>query len=160
MRLVTERGRLTLLSEDPGGEPLLRLMGHPWEIASFLRFAIGLAAALARFHDRGLIHKDLKPANILVNNATWAVWLTGFGIASHLPRERQAPGSTEAIAGTLPYMAPEQTGRMNRSIDFAQRPLCLRPHPLRDDHGIASILRIRSAGMDPLPHRPPTDPAK
>jgi serine/threonine protein kinase len=117
LRLVTERGRLTLLSEDPGGEPLLRLMGHPWEIASFLRFAIGLAAALARFHERGLIQKDIKPANILVNNATWAVWLTGFGIASHLPRERQAPGSTEAIAGTLAYTAPEQTGRMNRSID-------------------------------------------
>jgi hypothetical protein len=47
LRLVTERGRLTLLSEDPGGEPLLRLLGQPWEIASFLRFAIGLAAALA-----------------------------------------------------------------------------------------------------------------
>jgi len=105
------------LSEDPGGEPLLRLLGQPWEIASFLRLAIGLAAALARLHERGLIHKDIKPANILVNNATWAVWLTGFGIASHLPRERQAPGSTEAIVGTLAYMAPEQTGRMHRSID-------------------------------------------
>ncbi len=117
LRLVTDKGRLTLLSEDPGGEPLLRLLGQPWEITSFLRCAIGLAAALAKLHERGLIHKDIKPANILVNNATWAVWLTGFGIASHLPRERQAPGSTEAIAGTLAYMAPEQTGRMNRSID-------------------------------------------
>jgi Protein kinase domain len=117
LRLVTERGRLTLLSKDPGGEPLLRLLGQPWEIASFLRLAIGLAAALARLHERGLIHKDIKPANVLVNNATSAVWLTGFGIASHLPRERQAPGSTEAIVGTLAYMAPEQTGRMHRSID-------------------------------------------
>ena len=117
LRLAADNGRLTLLSEDPGGEPLLRLLGQPWEITSFLRFAIGLAAALARLHGRGLIHKDIKPANILVNNATWSVWLTGFGIASHLPRERQAPGSTEAIAGTLAYMAPEQTGRMNRSID-------------------------------------------
>jgi PAS domain S-box-containing protein len=117
LRLATDKGRLTLLSEDPGGEPLLRLVGQPWEIASFLRFAIGMAAALAKLHGRGLIHKDIKPANILVNSATWAVWLTGFGIASHLPRERQTPGSTEAIAGTLAYMAPEQTGRMNRSID-------------------------------------------
>jgi serine/threonine protein kinase len=117
LRLVTDRGRLTLLSEDPGGEPLLRLLGQPWEITSFLRFAIGLAAALARLHERGLIHKDITPANILVNNATWAVWLTGFGIASRLPRERQVPESTEVIAGTFAYMAPEQTGRMNRSID-------------------------------------------
>ena len=46
LRLLTDNGRLTLLSEDPGGEPLLRLLGQPWEITSFLRFAIGLAAAL------------------------------------------------------------------------------------------------------------------
>jgi serine/threonine protein kinase len=117
LRLVTDRGRLTLLSEDPGGEPLLRLLGQPWEIASFLRFAIALAAALARLHGGDLIHKDIKPANILVNSGTWAVWLTGFGIASHFPREREASGSTEAIGGTLAYMAPEQTGRTNRSID-------------------------------------------
>ena len=103
--------------EDPGGEPLARLLGQPWEITSFLRVAIGLAAALGRLHERGLIHKDVKPAHILVNAATGAVWLTGFGIASRLPRERQAPEPPEVIAGTLAYMAPEQTGRMNRSVD-------------------------------------------
>src|SRR6202020_1664279 len=59
----------------------------------------------------------LKPANILVNRTTGEVKLTGFGIASRLPRERQAPAPPESIAGTLAYMAPEQTGRMNRSID-------------------------------------------
>ena len=52
-----------------------------------------------------------------MNPATGQVWLTGFGIASRLPRERQAPEPPEFIAGTLAYMAPEQTGRMNRSID-------------------------------------------
>ncbi|HMF36504.1 MAG TPA: serine/threonine-protein kinase PknK, partial [Isosphaeraceae bacterium] len=117
LRLVRHRGRPMLLLEDPGGEPLARLMGQPWEITSFLRVAIGLAAALSRLHERGLIHKDVKPAHILVNAATGAVWLTGFGIASRLPRERQAPEPPEVIAGTLAYMAPEQTGRMNRSID-------------------------------------------
>src|SRR5207244_4871049 len=66
---------------------------------------------------RGLIHKDIKPPNVLVNSATGEVWLMGFGIASRLPRERQAPEPPEFIAGTLPYSAPEQTGRMNRSID-------------------------------------------
>ena len=117
LRLVRDRGRPTLVLEDPGGEPLARLMGQPWEITSFLRVAIGLATALGRLHERGLIHKDVKPAHVLVNAATGAVWLTGFGIASRLPRERQAPEPPEVIAGTLAYMAPEQTGRMNRSVD-------------------------------------------
>jgi PAS domain S-box-containing protein len=116
-RLEPRGGRLTLLSEDPGGELLSRLVGQPWEITSFLRVAVGLATALGRLHERGLTHKDIKPANILVDVATGAAWLTGFGIASRLPRERQAPGPPEVIAGTLAYMAPEQTGRMNRSID-------------------------------------------
>jgi PAS domain S-box-containing protein len=106
-----------LILEDPGGEPLDRLLGQPMELSRFLRFAVGLAAALGELHQRGLIHKDIKPANILVDSASGAVWLTGFGIASRLPRERQSAEPPEVIAGTLAYMAPEQTGRMNRSID-------------------------------------------
>src|SRR4029077_6125318 len=78
---------------------------------------IPLAGALRQVHERGLIHKDIKPANILVNEAIDDVRLTGFGIASRLPREHQAPALPEVIAGTLAYMAPEQTGRMNRSVD-------------------------------------------
>jgi PAS domain S-box-containing protein len=117
LALVREHGRTMLLLEDPGGEPLDRLLGRPMEMGSFLRFATGLSAALRQLHERGLIHKDIKPANILVDFATGQVWLTGFGIASRLPRERQSPEPPELIAGTLAYMAPEQTGRMNRSID-------------------------------------------
>jgi predicted ATPase len=87
------------------------------ELSQFLRLAVGLAAALGKLHQQGLIHKDIKPANVLVNSETGQCWLTGFGIASRLPRERQSPEPPEVIAGTLAYMAPEQTGRMNRSID-------------------------------------------
>jgi serine/threonine protein kinase len=104
--------------EAPDGESLLKLLGQPWEIVSFLRLAIGIATTLAQVHQRGLIHKDIKPANVLVNSLTGQAWLMGFGIASRLPRERQTPAPPEVIAGTLAYMAPEQTGRMNRSIDF------------------------------------------
>jgi serine/threonine protein kinase len=103
--------------EDPGGEPLDRLLGQPLEATEFLRIAISLAAALRRVHERNLIHKDIKPANVLVDMASGGAWLTGFGIASRLPREHQDPEPPEMIAGTLAYMAPEQTGRMNRSID-------------------------------------------
>ena len=117
LELVQERGRTMLVLEDPGGEPLDRLIGAPMEMGGFLRLAIGIAAALGKVHQRGLVHKDIKPANILVNCANGEVRLTGFGIASRLPRERQAPEPPESIAGTLAYMAPEQTGRMNRSID-------------------------------------------
>ena len=65
----------------------------------------------------GIVHKDIKPANVLVDPGTGNAWLMGFGIASRLPRERQSPDAPEFIAGTLAYMAPEQTGRMNRSTD-------------------------------------------
>jgi serine/threonine protein kinase len=73
--------------------------------------------ALSQLHRCGLIHKNIKPANIQVDSDSGRCWLTGFGIASRLPRERQAAEPPEVIAGSLAYMAPEQTGRMNRSID-------------------------------------------
>ncbi|SEF09802.1 PAS domain S-box-containing protein [Rhizobiales bacterium GAS191] len=117
VRLIRPEGRLMLVLEDPGGEPLERLLGQPLEVAPFLRIAVPLAAAVGQVHARGLIHKDIKPANVLVDMASGGAWLTGFGIASRLPREHQAPAPPEVIAGTLAYMAPEQTGRMNRSID-------------------------------------------
>jgi PAS domain S-box-containing protein len=110
------QGPTALVLEDSGGEPLERLLGQPLELTNFLGLAVGLAAAVGQVHRRGLIHKDIKPANVLVD-AGGHVRLTGFGVASRLTRERQAPAPPEIIAGTLAYMAPEQTGRMNRSID-------------------------------------------
>ena len=115
--LVRRDGRTLLLLEDPGGEPLEGLIGEPMEVGTFLGFAIGAAAALSNAHSSGLVHKDIKPANIFVNCTNKPVRLAGFGLASRLPRERRAPEPPEIIAGTLAYMAPEQTGRMNRSID-------------------------------------------
>src|SRR5882724_10642010 len=115
--LAPHRGRTMLVLTDPGGEPCDRLLGKPMESAPFLRCAIGLSSALGHLHGRGLIHKDIKPANVLVHSATGQAWLMGFGVASRLPRERQSPEPPEFIAGTLAYMAPEQTGRMNRSMD-------------------------------------------
>jgi serine/threonine protein kinase len=89
----------------------------PMEVGRFLRLAIPIGSALGKLHQRGLVHKDIKPANILLNETTGEVRLTGFGIASRFARERQSPHPPETIAGTLAYMAPEQTGRMNRSVD-------------------------------------------
>jgi AAA ATPase domain/Protein kinase domain len=94
-----------------------QLLGQPLDLAFSLRLAISLLSAIGHVHERGLIHKDIKPANVLVNSAAGRCWLMGFGIASRLPRQRQSPEPPEFVAGTLAYMAPEQTGRMNRSID-------------------------------------------
>jgi len=117
LALVGDHGRSMLVLADPGGILLSRLIGEPWEISSFIRVAIGIAVALRCLHQHGLIHKDIKPEHVFVEVGTGAAWLTGFGIASRLKREHQAPDLPEMIAGTLAYMAPEQTGRINRSID-------------------------------------------
>ena len=123
LEFIKDNGRSALILEDCGGVPLRQLIGErehgmAAELALFLRLAIGIAAAVGKVHERGLIHRDIKPANILVNEADGQIRLTGFGVASRLFRERQVPEPPEVIAGTLAYMAPEQTGRMNRSVDL------------------------------------------
>ena len=125
LALTRHEGRTILVLADPGGEPLDRILDRDGQAAldvpRFLALAIGMATALGHVHQHGLIHKDVKPENVLVTfepaDDAGHVWLTGFGIASRLPRERQSPAPPEIVAGTLAYMSPEQTGRMNRSID-------------------------------------------
>jgi predicted ATPase/GAF domain-containing protein len=120
LALTRHEGRAILVLKDPGGDPLDLILergqGQPLDLTRALRIAIGLTTALCQVHRHGLIHKDIKPENVLVDDAD-CVWLTGFGVASRLPRELQAPAPPEIISGTLAYMAPEQTGRMNRSVD-------------------------------------------
>ena len=118
LALTRHQGHAVLVLKDPGGEPLDQIIGQQklQDLSRLLPIAVGLASALGHVHRQGLVHKDLKPANALADDAGH-VWLTGFGIASRLPRERPAPAPPEDVAGTLAYMSPEQTGRMNRSID-------------------------------------------
>src|SRR5262245_12628521 len=115
--LAQQGSRTMVLFEDREGEPLDRLVRRPVELQPFLRCAIGLAAALGHVHRQGLIHREIKPSNVFTNAALDHAWLRGFGIASRSQREHQRAEPPEFIAGTLAYMAPEQTGRMNRSVD-------------------------------------------
>jgi len=77
-----------------------------------------LAHCLAEIHAEGMIHKDIKPANVVVNPSTHDVRLTDFDSASLLSREDTLGIEPGRLEGTLAYMAPEQTGRMNRSLDL------------------------------------------
>ncbi len=110
-----------LILEDFDCHALAIDLAAPLDLDRFFRIAIGVTAALAALHRQGVVHKDIKPENIFLGGSgpggSVQVKLTGFGFATTLSRERQAPNLPGAIPGTLAYMAPEQTGRMNRSID-------------------------------------------
>jgi serine/threonine protein kinase len=155
MALPDDGRRTVLVLEDPGGEPLDQLLETLMAPRLFLRLAVG-SGAVRELHRRRIIHKDIKPANVMFKPNTGAVWLMGFGIASRLPRERQASESPEFITGTLPYMAPEQTGRMNRSIDsradlYAFGVTLYLPRPYRrslcgySPRRLRSVIRLRPA---------------
>src|SRR5262245_40242966 len=115
LELLRERGQTMLVFAPTTARPLDEIIGLGLPIGTFLRLAVAVTNTVTRLHQCGLIHKDLKASNILINPETGDARLTGFGIASRLPRERQTIEPPELIAGTLSHIAPEQTGRMNRS---------------------------------------------
>ena len=87
-------------------------------LSNFLNIAIQLAKALHYLSQQRIIHKDIKPANILIHPETKQVQLIDFSISSLLPKEQQQLISPNVLEGTLAYISPEQTGRMNRGIDY------------------------------------------
>src|SRR5215469_14906340 len=89
--LTRQGGRIELVLEDPdaGAAGLDRLLGAPMELGRFLRLGINLAGGLGKLHQRGLIHKDINPVNILVDAMTDRVWFTGFWFSSRLRREQR-----------------------------------------------------------------------
>jgi signal transduction histidine kinase len=110
-----------LIMEDFGGVSLKEWAikrGIELSLQDFLRIVISLSETLNTLHINKIIHKDLKPANILVNPDTKEVKLIDFSIASLLPRESIAIQNVNNLEGTLAYLSPEQTGRMNRGIDY------------------------------------------
>ena len=117
LALEMHQGMSALVLEDSGGQPLDLVAGWPMAIDMFLAIAVRVAAAVEDLHRHGVVHRDLKPENILVHPTTLDVKLADFGLATRLPRELKPPRPPELIEGSLPYMSPEQTGRINRAID-------------------------------------------
>ncbi|MBD2346895.1 ATP-binding sensor histidine kinase [Anabaena subtropica] len=90
----------------------------PVSLDEFFHIAIEITAILDGLHRERIIHKDIKPANILINSTTGEVKLIDFSLATILPREIQSILNPNVLEGTLAYISPEQTGRMNRGIDY------------------------------------------
>ncbi|KAF3890940.1 MULTISPECIES: trifunctional serine/threonine-protein kinase/ATP-binding protein/sensor histidine kinase [Nostocales] len=112
-----------LVMEDFGGISLKDYFAHlqslhTTSLQEFLQIAIALCNILYCLYQERIIHKDIKPSNILINPETKQVKLIDFSIASLLPRETQTLISPNVLEGTLAYISPEQTGRMNRGIDY------------------------------------------
>ncbi|WP_224248806.1 trifunctional serine/threonine-protein kinase/ATP-binding protein/sensor histidine kinase [Hyalangium gracile] len=109
--------RPVLLLERVQGESLSESVGQPFELPRFLRLAISLASTLAEVHSRNVIHKDIKPSNIILEPSGEAR-LIDFGVATLQKVEHLDAAPGHMIEGTLAYMSPEQTGRMNRAVDY------------------------------------------
>ena len=118
--LEIHRDRLALVLEDVGDRTLKALIARGLlGLGKFFELALQLASTLAEIHWRDIIHKDINPNNVVVDVATGRARLTDFGIASRLSAEQQRHlQHPHLLEGTIAYMSPEQTGRMNRDVDY------------------------------------------
>jgi predicted ATPase/signal transduction histidine kinase/tRNA A-37 threonylcarbamoyl transferase component Bud32 len=119
LSLEKEGNRYALIMEDMGGISLAHLLEKKrFPLAEALQMALQTVRALAQLHEHQIIHKDIKPSNLIVKPKTGQIKIADFSIATRLVRETQLPDKISALEGTLAYMSPEQTGRMNRALDY------------------------------------------
>lgn len=117
--LENDQHRWAMILEDFGGESLTRLgLAGNFTLVDFLTLAIKLADIVGQVHQKYIMHKDINPANIVYNPTSKQVKLIDFGIATILSRETTTLRNPNVLEGTLAYISPEQTGRMNRAMDY------------------------------------------
>ncbi len=119
LSLEMSRNLPLLILPDTGGVSLkIFLKQQPLDVETFLHLGIQLAQILGEVHQNRIIHKDIKPSNIIIHPQSLEVKIIDFAIASQLSRETAGAVHPNSLEGTLAYMSPEQTGRMNRAIDY------------------------------------------
>jgi len=118
--ILNYKGGFALVLEDFPGIPLNRHFSDDkkFNLRSFLTTSADIAAALGKLHARDVIHRNIKPKSILIHPDTEELKITDFGISAMLTHENDEVYNPDFIQGILVYMSPEQTGRMNRSVDY------------------------------------------
>ncbi|MCL1463961.1 ATP-binding sensor histidine kinase [Argonema galeatum] len=117
--LENYQNTLVIIFEDFGGESLKILMNsRKFNIAEFLAIAIAIAHSLGHVHTANIIHKDINPSNLVLHPETGQLKIIDFGISTVLTRENPTLKNPNVLEGTLAYISPEQTGRMNRFLDY------------------------------------------
>jgi PAS domain S-box-containing protein len=115
---------LAILLEDFGGESIERWIQQrpalfcPMPLANFFQLAINLTHTIGKIHAANIIHRDINPGNIVLNLETGIVKMIDFGIATRFDRIHPSFQNPHQLEGTLAYLSPEQTGRMNRWVDY------------------------------------------
>jgi len=139
--------RYALIMEDVGGISLDEYkQKNALNLGQFLDIAVQLADILHQLHQKNIIHKDIKPANILIHQSTQHIKLLDFSISTLLPKETQTLKTPNVLEGTLAYLSPEQTGRMNRGIDYRS-----------DFYSLGITLYELLAGSVPFTHDDPLE---
>jgi serine/threonine protein kinase len=138
---------LRILFEDVGALALRDLIRErQLDLADKLAIATQLAGAVQAIHDEGVIHRDLNPANVVVAPDLSAVWIIDFGLATLAPREYPDEAPAAQLTGTLPYISPEQTGRLNRVVDYRT-----------DLYSLGATLYELFGGRPPFPNSDPLE---
>ncbi|AFZ55979.1 AAA family ATPase [Anabaena cylindrica FACHB-243] len=113
------KNSLIMLLEDFGGQSLNLFKSQvQFSLEQFLTIAIQITESLSAIHTANIIHKDINPANIVYNEKTGQLKIIDFGISTRLSQENQTVSNINQLEGTLAYISPEQSGRMNRGIDY------------------------------------------
>lgn len=145
--LLKYKNSLAIVEEDFGGESLATLTqtARP-DILQIMTIAIRIAECLGQIHRQRIIHKDINPSNILWNPQSGQVKIIDFGISTELGREITSILNPGALEGTLAYISPEQTGRMNRALDYRT-----------DMYSLGATLYEMFTGETPFPTRDPLE---
>jgi PAS domain S-box-containing protein len=136
-----------IIFDDPGGESLRTLQqSRSLTLEERLDIAVEITKSLQSIHDEGVIHRDLNPGNIIICDDPTVVYLIDFGLATLVPREYPNSEPFSQLTGTLPYVSPEQTGRVNRVVDYRT-----------DLYSLGATLYELFSGGPPFPNTDPLE---